>query len=113
MLCKTYARAEDEPKTNPVGQLEECFVKLSGIPAPPRSTARDKRAASVRWWQPLAYILEIHGGDIEASTSSMSAAIRRMRAEGLTIAAPQSIVSVLLDEFGKSHGDKSKGMRVW
>ena len=73
--------------------LEVYFVRKTKLPAPLRKTAKQRRAAAERWWQPLRRIAELTRWDIPRGKKFIDAALIRL--EGLTISAPQSIVKTV------------------
>lgn len=78
--------------------LEDLFCKLSGLPAPAPNTAKEKLAAAQRWYQPMRRMQKLCNGTTGAIIEK---AIKRMRSDRLTIAAPQSIESVVMSIHGE------------
>lgn len=70
--------------------LEEHFVDKTKIPPPAWGTARQRKAAGVRWWQPLRRILDLCDWDEDKAKGLVDAAL--MRLADLTVVCPQSIV---------------------
>ena len=77
------------------------FSELTGLPIPQPSTAREKSSAAVRWYQPIRRMIQLADG---LSPGLMDEAVKAMRANGLTIAAPQSVEAVFTAKFGERHG---------
>lgn len=69
--------------------LEKYFIAKTKLPRPQMNTAKQKKAAGERWWQPLRRIAELADQDIPRGTKLIDAALQRL--EGLTVSAPQSI----------------------
>lgn len=80
--------------------LENEFSSITSIPLPPRQTDKQKQAASVGWWQPLARIWELEDKNTQKACSIMKMAITKMRHDSLTISAPRSIVNVAISIHG-------------
>lgn len=78
--------------------LEDLFCKLSGLPAPAPNTAKEKLSAAQRWYQPMRRMQKLCNGTTGAIIEK---AIKRMRSDRLTIAAPQSIESVVMSIHGE------------
>lgn len=89
-----------------VAELEKKFSALTGIPLPPRETDRDKKSGAQGWWNPLGVDIykNLCAEDLSVSLVVIENAVKRMRADGLTISAPRSIVKVAASERGKLNG---------
>lgn len=85
---------------------EILFTQLSGIPAPPMKTVAQRKAAGTRWWQPINQMLGMADGDFK---DVLREAIAKMRADELTIAAPQSVVSNFTDIFSRRVVNSANG----
>jgi len=72
--------------------LEEHFVSKTCLPPPKVNTERQRREAGVRWWAPLREIAELVEWREEDALGLLDAALARM--DGLTVAAPQSVLNV-------------------
>ena len=68
--------------------LELAFVEASGVEAPPHSTEEERKAATVRWVQPLAEIADAAG---ELAGELVVEAVRQSLAKGLELQSPLSI----------------------
>jgi len=75
-------------------ELEDHFCFITGIPKPKDTTTAQRKAAGVRWWNPLRDILDVVGWDIFQAKRLVDNTYGQMRADELTIATPQSILSV-------------------
>lgn len=84
-----------------IATLEMAFSETTGHPLPKRETARQRSAAGARWWGPLGELYELVDKDIDRALALMRNAIDHMSRKNLTIAAPQSIVSVAAAIFAK------------
>jgi len=78
------------------GDLEQYFAEISNIPLPKCETKTQKTKAAVRWWNPLAEILEMTDWNLTRAQSLVNMAYKQMKKDELTIAAPQSILSVAI-----------------
>lgn len=87
--------------------LEEHFSSVTGIPLPKRRTKKEKKAAGALWWGPLKDILDWCDRDVWAAKRIISAAVKEMDAESLTIKAPKSIIGNATDVFRKQNGGGS------
>lgn len=83
-----------------LSELEKKFAIVSGLPVPARKTSSQKAAAGKRWWNPLWEIYELEG-NIDAAHSLIEQSVKEMQQNGLTISAPQSILSNALSIYGK------------
>jgi hypothetical protein len=97
-------------KQQMLGQLEQYFVDVTGLPLPPRDTTRERNVASVRWWQPLIYFLKIHDYDLAATKVAVRNAVQHMRLNKLTMSAPASIYEVLVSQYAEK---KTGGNVIW
>ncbi len=102
---KTLARKD-------LRRLEDVFSKVSGIAKPDLVSQGDRRQASTRWWQPLRRIHSIVGGDPDRAAEIITLAIKRMRDDGLTLAAPASIEAVVTDMVARGATTR-KTLSVW
>jgi len=73
--------------------LEVYFIRKTKLPRPLMKTAKQKKAAGERWWQPLRRIAELAEQDLARGTGLIDAALQRL--DGLTISAPQSILKTV------------------
>lgn len=79
--------------------LQIRFQEETGLPDPPLKNKRQQTAAGIRWWNPLWEIYHLYEpngydeGALEEAKDLISGAVRKMKQENLTIAAPQSIVA--------------------
>jgi len=88
--------------------LEEHFISKTKLPRPLMGTAKQKKAAGERWWQPLRRIADLTGQDVIEGKKLIDAALKR--SEGLTISAPQSILKTAEAIVGKwARGRDSPG----
>jgi len=88
--------------------LEEHFISKTKLPVPLMGTAKQKKAAGERWWQPLRRIADLTGQDVIEGKKLIDAALKR--SEGLTISAPQSILKTAEAIVGKwARGRDSPG----
>lgn len=78
-----------------LSELENEFSRVSNIALPPRQTAKQKKAAAARWWNPLWQIYQVSNCDTERASALMRQAIIQMRKGGMTVSAPASIESVV------------------
>lgn len=111
----------EKPKRQPTGQnalkaeLEEYFADISGIPKPAANTKRQRSTAAVRWWNPLVEIAHLVDDDVGCAKKLIAEAVERMRADKLTCAAPQSIVShcqSIVGEWRSPNGKRSPEIGV-
>lgn len=82
-------------------ELEQAFSASANIPLPLRGTKKECSAASVRWWKPLEHIYGLVEKDLCAAKLLVEQAVQRMRAEKLTVSAPQSIEQVATAIIGE------------
>ena len=73
--------------------LEVYFIRKTKLPRPQMNTAKQKKAAGERWWQPLRRIAELADQDLVRGTTLIDEALKRL--EGLTVSAPQSILKTV------------------
>jgi hypothetical protein len=93
-----------------LSELEKEFSRFSGLPLPARKTASEKSAAAKRWWNPLWQIYDVTAGaDLERAKSAMQATIVKMRKDGLTITAPQSIQNICAAMVAGGNGKGPRG----
>ena len=104
---------KNEPEVKPLtprqaatSALEIRFSSLSGLPLPKRDTEKDKKAGASRWWNPLAEIWEMCGKDTDKAAQIIEKAYRKMKADELTISAPQSVLEVAKSVYAQN-GHKS------
>jgi hypothetical protein len=74
--------------------IEEHFCFPHKLAPPKAGTAKERRAAAVRWWQPIRELLDVCEWDIPETKMLIDMAVDQMDREGLTISAPQSILEV-------------------
>jgi hypothetical protein len=72
--------------------LEAYFAEISGIPRPAPNTQRARKAASVRWWQPLKEIAELVKWNEQDGLQLIAQAFKHLQSEGILLEAPQSII---------------------
>ena len=72
--------------------LEAYFSKLSNIPMPTPTNERDRKAAAVRWWQPLKEIAELAHWNEREGENLIADAFKHLRSNGILLEAPQSII---------------------
>lgn len=82
-------------------QLEDYFVKVSGIPLPALKTARDRKAAGERWWKPLLYIASLVNDDIPQAQKLIDSALRQLDDNNYTVSAPASIQNTAASLHGQ------------
>jgi hypothetical protein len=82
--------------------LENHFSKLSGLPLPERNTDKQKKAAALRWWNPLLEVWDICKHDTDKAASIIGKAYQQMSADNLTISAPASVVEVCKSLYAKN-----------
>ena len=95
---------------NNLGELVNYFSFESNILYRSPTTKRQKGAMGARWWAPIKELAELCDNDIDKTKQLIKKTIRRMRDDGLTISAPQSILSVAIDESAKA---KSRSVSIW
>lgn len=83
-------------------ELEKHFSQVTGNPVPNRATKKQQRAAAVRWWNPLIEIAGWFDDSLGPTKEHISATVKAMRSEGLSTPAPQSIVEVARDLYGRN-----------
>ena len=93
---KARTTSKDNSKNKIRGDLEQYFAEISNIPLPKCETKTQKTKAAVRWWNPLAEILEMTDWNLTQAQSLVNTAYKQMKKDDLTIAAPQSILSVAI-----------------
>jgi len=74
--------------------LEEHFIGTTKLPRPLTETAKQKKAAGERWWNPLREIATLSDWDLEVAKALIDRALERLA--GLTISAPQSILNTVI-----------------
>jgi len=74
------------------------------------NTARQKKAAGERWWQPLRRIAELADQDLVRGTGLIDAALQRL--EGLTVSAPQSILKTVEFLVGEEARDRAPPVSI-
>lgn len=82
---------------DPVKELAAVFEKAAGITLPAPTTKKGQTAIGVTWWHPLREMVKLGNG---TAAGTLTAAVRQMRKDGLTIRAPISCLSV----FTSLHG---------
>lgn len=119
------AAAQAGPAADLPGQLATAFEAISGINLPAQGTKAQRQDFRVRWSDPLSEILELCGSDFAVTESLMRRAVDDMRARGLRLSSPKSILEVgrSLQAEGRAgapahvqarkpaHGQSSKQMR--
>ena len=63
--------------------------------------AKQRKAASVRWWNPLLDIASLVDDDVGRAQNLIALALAQMDKDGLTVSAPQSIVEVAKSVHGR------------
>ena len=101
------ARGRERPEERALLTL---FCELTGIPEPVPTSAKEKKAVAVRWYQPIARMVKLANGNAPVIAGL---AIQAMRQDGLTIAAPQSIESVFTSKFGESQRPTDNGINYY
>lgn len=86
--------------------LLDVFLSLAGIPEPRPTSEKERRAAGTRWWQPIRRMAEMANGE---SQGIMQECFDRMRRDGLTVSAPQSVEQVFVAIYGEKHAINSNG----
>lgn len=109
--------AQKAPETKPrklserqqaLTTLESEFCSITAIPSPRRQTDKEKQSASVGWWQPLAQIWELEGKDTGKAITLIRYAVKKMRGDSLTIAAPRSILKVSISLHGNGNSQHAE-----
>lgn len=113
--------AVEPPKTKPtqpkpralserqlvIQRLEKYFSSRTNLALPARTTEKEKRAASARWWMPLENIWKLAGG-VDPAEKLITKAVIKMRRGQLTVSAPQSIEQVCIALHAEeSHGSST------
>ena len=101
------ARGRERPEERALLTL---FCELTGIPEPVPTSAKEKKAVAVRWYQPIARMVKLANGNAPVIAGL---AIQAMRQDGLTLAAPQSIESVFTSKFGESQRPADNGINYY
>ena len=101
------ARGRERPEERALLTL---FCELTGIPEPDPTSAKEKKAVAVRWYQPIARMVKLANGNAPVIAGL---AIQAMRQDGLTLAAPQSIESVFTSKFGESQRPADNGINYY
>ena len=86
------------------------FCELTGIPEPGPTSMKEKKAAAVRWYQPVARMVKLANG---RAPDLARQAVEAMRQDGLTIAAPQSIEQVFIAKFGENQKPHDNGINYY
>ena len=94
--AKTTSARKSNGKNKLRGDLEQYFAEISNIPLPKCETEGQRKAAAKRWWNPLAEILEMTDWNLTQAQSLVNMTYKQMKKDELTIAAPQSILSVAI-----------------
>lgn len=101
----TFARPSARATASKFQPLYDAFVQASGIQMPDVRTKADGREFGALWTRPCRAILEQAQGDVGRAVEAIREAVKRMRADGLTVAAPKSIektaVAILAEQAGK------------
>ncbi len=87
-------KRERTPLELELSELQSLFSELTGIPEP---SPKD-RSAPVRWFQPIRKIQTVCNGQ---SAECIKRAVSKMRNDGLTISAPQSIEKNSIAAYGE------------
>lgn len=74
-------------------ELENEFIRVTGIPVPEHKTEKQKRSVAERWWNALDEIYRIAGNNIETAKTLIAKAIQQSESTGMTYSSPASIVS--------------------
>jgi len=91
--------------------MESYFSYITGLPMPKRDTVPQRKKAAVRWWQPIREIYDLAEENLLVAKDLMAVAVSRMREDKLTVAAPQSIINIVLDEYAT--GKSKQGVQAW
>jgi hypothetical protein len=92
----------DAPKGDPVKELAAVFEQAAGITMPQPSTEKGRKQAGALWWNPLREMVRTANG---SAPDLLRRAVQKMRADHLTIAAPNSVSKV----FASLHGEAVTG----
>ncbi len=76
-------------------ELESYFSKLSNLPIPAPTNERDRKAAAVRWWQPLKEIAQLASWSEREGEVLIAEAFKHLRGNGILLEAPQSIIKTV------------------
>lgn len=79
-------------------QLEQFFSELTKMPAPPAGSQKERRAASVSWWQPLLEMAAACDNDAGRTQELITWALARLDRDGLTVHSPKSLVKTAVAE---------------
>lgn len=88
----SQARPNQDEQRRVQRGLEAYFSELSGRPRPAPNTRRARKAASVRWWQPLKEIAELVRWNEQDGLQLISRAFKHLRDDGMLLEAPQAIL---------------------
>lgn len=92
-------------KRDRLKRLEAAFSSATGLPRPSPATPKQRRAAAVRWWQPLQRIINATvaaGFPADKTFDLLVEAVEHMQSARLTISAPQSVEQVYLSKLGET-----------
>ena len=92
--CAGAQKRQTSPRQQALSTLEGRFSSISHIPIPASKTPRERKAAAVRWWVPIADMWELCGRDTDRAVSLLELAYAKMVKDKLTISAPQSVLEV-------------------
>ena len=84
------------------GELEIYVSEISGLAIPPRKTQRDRKAAKIRWWDPLWEMLELCGWDLPLAKQGILRTMQEMDQGNLTFDAPQSMIKIFRSLVAKA-----------
>jgi hypothetical protein len=74
-------------------ELEAHFARRSGLDPPKAATEKQRRAAGALWYAPLREMAEACDWNLSFALSVMDEALDHVLGDGLTVAAPNSILS--------------------
>ena len=82
------------------------FLEKTGLPPPRYKTEKEKRSASVLWWQPTDEIVELAEGDVSIAKNFVDASITRLN--GKTISDMNSILKTARAVYAEKKTGKSE-----
>lgn len=111
------------PPTEPVEkvtvtrvQVEDLLIEFcseTGIPMPEWEQKGKGAENQKRWLTPLRSLLKLCKADDKMASQLVKEAVKKMRADNLTISAPQSIENVAIAIYGVKYGAKKRRAIGW
>ena len=85
-----------------MGFLEKQFSIKTQLPLPQRRTEPQRKAAAIRWWNPLREMLDLCEWNTERAERLLSAALREADKNGMNVSAPESLLKTAQSLFARA-----------